>query len=83
MINNKDAQREAFRIKNERRKAARNNEAREANRLKGELLGLGLYNPYRFDAQQKAKKQAQAEMKARQGNRRVSSGRVPNKPKHW
>jgi len=79
-MNNREAQREAFRLKNERRKVSRDQETREANRAKGELLGLGLYNPYRFEAQQKAKKQAQAEKKARQGARRVGPGRASNQP---
>jgi|GEM_PF-5545700 len=80
MNNNKDAQREAFRLKNEKRKASRDHEAREADRFKGELLALGLYNHYRFEAQLKAKKKAQEEKKAREEARRGRPGRAPYKP---
>ena len=65
MANNREDQKEAFRKKNEKRKAARDPMIREANQAMGDYLRLGLYNARRFDIQQKAKRERLAEIEAR------------------
>ena len=82
MAHNREDQKEAFRKKNEKRKAARDPMIREANQAMGDYLSLGLYNAKRFNNQQEAKRErlAQKEAKKAKANHRPGGSRNPNVP---